>query len=364
MTSRCRLVAMLLAGALLLACNDPPSKDSSADKDDAGSGPVMDKNIAEAVQSANLGAGSGPGQLDGPPPTGVFAPGQADKTHPAGALVKVELISQGAEPRLNARPTLEVAKGTTIVVEVAKRFQTQLLPALRYTLAVQIEKPKEDDVAASSPAPAPATPRTITFTVKKVESADQGGGVGKEVAELKGARVVATLADDGSLVGDKVELDEKAAQGAGRLLVDSMRELLALFFSPWPDKPVGLGAYWIATDRALVNGMQVVRYRVTKIEEMKGDEMVVSLDLREYAVDGKSLPAAVKVGGNVQVLSFNATGKATWTRKATALLPSQGQVKTPTALQLGENPNDPQRVVPLQIEAAAAIAARPAGKNE
>ncbi len=359
-----------------MGCDDA-SKTAVRDAGTADAQPneaVMDKNIVNAVQSARAQSSGTAAVVDGPPANGVFEPGKADLAHPPGAPIKVTLYEKGSEPRVLVRPKLDLDKPQIITVTVTNRMGQQVRPNVDYTLSVAVKSPKadkgEDDKPAEPPADAGAAAsveRTISFTLKKVVPSRQQPGqlppsLEKAIAQLEGSRITAKLAVDGSIRDEQVKLADKADPALGEL-VSPLIEVLGLFFSPWPDEPVGEGGYWIATDRTTLSGMSVVRYRITKVEKLEGNQAAFSLDLRLWAAGPGSVPLGTPPA--FKTLSFNAVGKAAWVRNVGELLPIAGQIKAPITVQLS-NPEQPQQVVPVQLETSKKIRpkAPPANKGD
>ena len=65
----------------------------------------------------------------------------------------------------------------------------------------------------------------------------------------------------------------------------SFAETLATVTLPYPDKPVGQGAFWMATSRENAIGVEVVAYRMVKVEAVEGDKVKLSVNTKRYAVD-------------------------------------------------------------------------------
>jgi hypothetical protein len=124
-----------------------------------------------------------------------------------------------------------------------------------------------------------------------------------------------------------------------------------MFFSPMPSEPVGIGGYWIASDRATIAGMQMVRYRVTHLQELQGDDMALTIDLRLYAVDQGQLPP-IQSDTQLVLAALDAQGKAVVTRKKSGVLPTSGQTQTQMSFQIAAAQN-PQMGRPLQMVTAA-----------
>ncbi len=359
------LIALLVLQVSAVGCDDS-SKGAARDAGVGDAQPneaLMDKNIVNAVQSARQQTSGSAEVVDGPPPSGVFEPGMADKAHPRGAPIKMTLYDKGSEPRVVVAPNLDLHKPAILKITVTNRMGKQVRPNVDYTLSVSVTSPKDadgkDGAVAELPVDAGATTpkeREISFTIKAVVPSTQQPGqlppsLGKAIGKLKGSRIFATLAPDGSLSGERIELAKKADAALGDL-VAPLVEVLGLYFSPWPTEPVGQGAYWIATDRTTIAGMDVIRYRITKLEKLEGTQIAFSLDLRLWAAGSNSVPQGTPEG--FLTLGFNAVGKAAWVRNAGDLLPIMGQLKAPIVVQLGD-PKQPERVLPVQLETGADI---------
>jgi hypothetical protein len=336
-------------------CEEEKPKKPVADAGPDDKQPLVDGKLAEAMKSAQLqSSAEAPPSVDGPPPNGVFAPGQADKAHAPGAPLKLEILSSGTEPRVNLRPPLDLGKTKSFTLQVGKRLEQRVRPPLDYELAVSLQEPEKPE---GGEAPT-ATARTIRFTIKKVGLSGQEGALpadaAKQLNSLKGSSVSAELAPDGSLSKVQMAMAPEAEKGLDELVAD-VAETLDLFFSPWPDKPMGVGAYWMATDRVILSTLPVVRYRVTRIESIEGDVISVSLDIRNYALDPQRLPAGVPADQGLLLVGFNAGGKGTFTRGLKELIPSEGQLKLPLQLHLGDDMEKPQRQGQITIESTGAI---------
>jgi hypothetical protein len=362
------LFALLLCAA---GCSeDKPATTADAGVKDGGEGPSMDPNIDKAVKSVAGKGTASAAASEGPPPNGVFAAGEADKKHPPGAAAKVDLIDKGSEPRVSLEPILALPGPTTMRVAVQRPMSEQAMLTIEYQLAVHLgaEAPKGDDkgrvapaataAASAEPAAPPTGPQPIVFVVQSAAMAQEKGGprpsdeLDKILATLKGARIVGTLAENGALGGLRYEMPKGTQPELGDLAA-GLGEALELFFSPLPAEPVGLGGYWIASDRATVAGMQLVRYRVTKIDQLQGDDVALMVDIRLYAVDDKQLPP---IQGDQEVVlgALDAQGKAVVTRKKSGLLPTSGQMQTKMGLQIAAAAN-PQMNQGVQIVTAAKV---------
>jgi len=74
---------------------------------------------------------------------------------------------------------------------------------------------------------------------------------------------------------------------------------------PAPDKPVGVGAYWMVTDRSSILGVEVIRYRVFRVQEVDKAKVKLSLEIRQYAAK----PSVQAAGEKLEVSRFESQGK-------------------------------------------------------
>src|SRR5262249_49780744 len=121
--------------------------------------PVLDGKLAAAVkaaESAQASSGSKAG-ADGPPESGVFGPGFADKAHAPGAPPKVELGSNGSEPRFQLAPAPTDEQKVT--ASVTRRSQGSV--QVEFGLVLKVDKPKDDKAKDDKTADAPKGFRVV-----------------------------------------------------------------------------------------------------------------------------------------------------------------------------------------------------------
>ncbi len=271
----------LVAPLVLLGCEEkkPATAKPAASADE---GPAVDPNLAKAMASA---AARPAKTTDGPPETGIFAPGVADKQMPRGAL-KLELAKDGDEPRVTLKQAPWRGQVTT---RVSIRIGRAALPSVDLTFALSTEKKKDDD----------KDPPRLVAEIKKAElSKEQPGGLPKdaekEIAKLKGGIVTFAQAKDGGLI----EPEAKPSKDTGpevAMFLDAAADALFLAHVPVPTKPVGVGATWIVGSRQVLAGTEVVSYRLFKVTKVDGDKLTLSLESHQYSVGGALLfPGAPK----------------------------------------------------------------------
>lgn len=310
--SHLRAAGAALALALVIApagCEDDKAKStqSAASAGDAGApdgsssqqllGGRLGAAVAAAGQQAQApapNAKGGAGPADGPPETGVFTPEGAAAAHAKGAPPKVEMLGEGAEPRAVIPASADPEAQQKLVLTLGMRMGMQALPNIDFAVAFKADKPKDDKAkkgdakGEASPGGAAAPLKVAGKVTDATLSADQPGQIpaelAKEVAKLKGSVVRFERAADGSVGGFSYELAKEADKGLDAAL-KSLADALSIITAPLPAKPVGVGAYWMVTDRGQTSGAEVIRYRVFRVKSMEGGKASLAIEVRQYAAE-------------------------------------------------------------------------------
>jgi hypothetical protein len=339
LTSRSRACAasavILVAFGLVSAgCSEEKKRENVEGDAGAETGPqkpVLDGKLGAAVKAAESAQAGGSQAKDGPPENGMFAPGEADKALAPGAPAKLELLGQGAEPRVAlADNPGDDEQRETISVGLRPSAQSGVIN-VDYGLVLKVDKPKDDKAKADKPKDDkkadPASPRSFRVA-GKVASVTPGGALPKEIADqiakIKGTDLHYQVGADGMVSDIGYALPKDADPGI-ETVVRALTEVLVLAALPVPQKPVGAGAYWMVTDRATTaSGVDVVRYRVYHLDSVENGHGVLSVDIRQYAAK-----AEVDTGRGGQKLAmdrFDSQGKGKIEWSAAGLLPLHGEL--------------------------------------
>ncbi|MBI4701695.1 MAG: hypothetical protein HY744_11150 [Deltaproteobacteria bacterium] len=347
-----RLVAVALAlGVGAWGCEEKKEQGPAADAGPPAAetvSPVLGGRLAAAVKSA-AAKPAGSAEETGPPPDGVFGPGQADKVHASGAPLKIELFAPGGEPRVGLRVAAGTAVPERVELTVSMRAGTQMLPTLEYVLGLQLEQPEGQADGGA------AGPLLLAVKVAKVSlAASQPGrippGLERDVAKIKGTSMRLALQPDGSTGRADVKLGKGTDEGLRQAPV-AAAEALGTLRVVAPAEPVGQGAYWMVTDRTAVAGVPVLRYRVYRVQAVAGDELSGSLEVRQYAAKAE-LEGEQSEG--LAVGAFDSQGKGSWTQPAGAAVVSRGEVQLQTRMQL-TSARQPQQLMLSQMELRASL---------
>jgi hypothetical protein len=309
-----RAAAATAVFGLLAGCNDDKTLAADAGTVDAATPkPVLDGKLGEAAAAveatARPSSSAKPGE--GPPENGIFAPGMADKAHAANTPATVEVLGEGSDPKIQL--ALAPAAETQVLVTTGVRVGPQAsVPPIDFALSIKLDKPKSDkDKKDDKPA---AKPGPLNAVIKVTGAGIGGAQLPKEVADqlgkLKGSEIRLALNPDGTL-GDYGYTLGKDTDATLDIFVRSLAESLALLVVPLPPKPVGVGGYWMTTDRASTFGMDVVRYRVYHVQKIEAGKATLAVDVRQYSVKDELDLTALAKGQKITTDRFESQGKGT-----------------------------------------------------
>ncbi|WP_437736251.1 hypothetical protein [Sorangium sp. So ce1335] len=326
------LAAVALAGSVAGCDGDKGKAKADADALDAGPPqPVLGGKLGAELAAAASGApperpAPGGGATDGPPENGVFSQQAALVALPKDVPYKIEVIDEGSEPKTRLAAKIDPKSEQKLTITLGLRMGgPQGLPNLDLGVSLKAEKPADKPKEGAAGAGAAAPTKVIAKVTSATLASMSIGGPPKELADalakLKGSALRYDLSPANVAIDHKPELAKDADPGLQPILA-ALGEAIALVTPPLPDKPVGAGAYWMVTDRAVVSGAQlpVLRYRVFKIEKIEGDVVSFSVDTRQYAegADLKLPGPSGEVTMTVDRLESSGKGSLTWSPSALA----------------------------------------------
>ncbi|WP_437817399.1 hypothetical protein [Sorangium sp. So ce1078] len=368
------LAAVALAG--LAGCDGDKSKAQVAvDAGALDAGPALPvvggklgAALAEAAAPGDPEKRAAPGSAaDGPPENGVFAPQAAAAALPKDVPYKLEVVDDGSEPRAKLAAKVDPKSEQKLTITLGLRMGgPQGLPNLELGVSLKADKPADQPKEGAAAPAAGAAPTKVTAKVTSATLASMSvGGPPKELADalakLKGSSLRYDLSPANVASNYKPELAKDADPGLQPVLA-ALGEAIALLTPPLPDKPVGAGAYWMVTDRAVVSGAQlpVLRYRVFKIEKVEGDLVSFSVDTRQYA-EGADLKLPGPNGEvTLTIDRVDSSGKGTLTWSPSSYAPGTADVSQRLQALLvppGASPQQPNQRSVAQVELTAKLAA-------
>jgi hypothetical protein len=328
---RLYLGLFVAAGAMLLAACQEKTERSAEPAASVDRNAAIDPAVAKAVAAASAHAAKGPAPATsgGPPPGGVFAPGAADKELAVGAAPKLTLGGTGSEPRVSLgspqpKPGWKASGNIQVMMQADPRQG-----GLPIDLGVTLEASKPSAEGAAS----------FVNVTAKVTSAKVGvTGVPRELEEriggLKGARVTYQVGADGAGSNYRTEGGAGAAEVRDQLRM--LEDALALVTLPRPTQPVGVGAVWMATSRDGVFGLDLVTYRLVKVEEVSGDTVTLSIGTKRYAASNKFAMAGLEANAPKELLEFQARSDGRLTFGVGVPFPQNGEIQSVLGAALGE----------------------------
>jgi hypothetical protein len=347
------VLALGLYGCEKEAQTERPAEPVASVDKAAAVDPALAKAMAQASAAARSQRGPAAAVPGGPPPTGVFEPGAADKEARVGSAPKITLGEKGKEPRVTLGPAQPKpgwkTQGTVQVMLQPPDPRQAPLP-VQVALTLEAQKPRLGDAGADAAAPADAV--AVTARVKSAEVV--ATGVPQELAArfsaLKGAKIEYLVAPDGSGSGFRYDLP-----GAASELVDYMRVLsdtLAIVTLPTPNVPLGQGGFWMTTTREGVYGLDLVTYRMVKIEKLDGDRATLSVATKRYAASDRFEFAGLPADVPRELIEFDAKSDGRVELKAGAPFPNGGEIGSMLAAKLGT----PERAMMLQVQSRVGLA--------
>ena len=345
----------LLVLLSLFGCekNEPKPEVSKKDADAGAKVEAIDPDIAQAVAAASVatpgGRGAPPAQVEGgPPPDGVFAPGAADKEIARGALPKITLGGEGVDPKQKLGPGKAAAKlSGTIQIALQSDPRQGAIPVL---LSVTLE-PKKGEAGKDKDAPV-SQPVSVRVTGAKIDAPSVPKDLDEQLSKLKGSKIEYSILPGGAGAGFRFDVP-KGAPEEFKDVVRSLSDALSLLTIPYPDKPLGAGGFFMVTSRDDFLGLDLVTYRMIKVKEVTPTGVTLDVNTKRYAATRSFDFPGLPPGVDKNLAEFQATSEGTVQYPNGALLPTQGQVSSVLAAQLGAT--DPKQRAMLQFQTRAQL---------
>jgi len=368
-TSGARALRFIALGALLAlgACKDepPPAAEKPAEAP-AEKKPAVDPKIANAMAAAEASARSESNtasQQAAPPPNGILGTEAAARELAAGAPATIVLGGEGSTPRVQlGAERLAAGIGPAGKLAVSYRSGGSVMPTIEFDLKPKVALAGPSTQAATQPASVPSAPAAsegnliLSFALAGARPADNQPGrlpenARAEIAKLNGSSIELVTQPNGALVEQRQKLSgnnpdlEPIVTGSG--------EALASLLLPYPNVPVGVGAFWMIKSRETLNGTPVVAYRMVKLTELSPAASAtvakLSVNTRRYLIE-PSLP--LEGLPPHQVRRFESEGEATLSIKPGSPYPESAD--TVDRFQALVTPNDrPNQAMPIRSELTA-----------
>jgi hypothetical protein len=353
-----RLLVLALGAALVgVACDEkkPSSETARSDAGAADKYATADPKLEKALKAV----ASSEAADKGPPPTGIFAPGIADQRHPRGAATKIDVVTDGGEPRIALQPSQGAAADAARSSSYGPAMLQVVLQLGRSPFAVDyglsVGPAKKDD----------GGPDWLVADVKKAAPSKALGqvppGLEKEIGSLEGTEIRIQLTPDGRESDLQTRMGKSAQADLDRLAL-SAAEALVFSTVPLPPKPVGLGAQWIAETRMPMSGLDVIAYRAYRVKNIDGDRLHLTVDVKAYAASKDVQLAGIPKGATLEQFDAQCQGEMELVRGETFARKSDVQQRAvlvfagPGGAQPPSQPGQPPgNMIPAQIQMQATL---------
>lgn len=362
------LPCFLAASLFFTACSgDGGNKPTDAGAPDASSKePVVGGKLGAVIASAAAGSTAAPKAKskdpNEPPENGIFAAGEADLRQAKTAPPKIDILSEGADPKINLTYKLTAAEQKVSVTVGMRMGQGARLPTVTFDLSIKPEKAKDDKPKEGTPAPPARLAATVTG-VGVPPAQPLPKELGEAIGKLKGTVVRWDLSPTGAASNYAVEAPKDAAAGL-ELILDALVDTLSTSTLVTPGKPIGKDGYWIVADRAKTAvGLDVVRFRVFKILSVDNGNVTLSVDIRQYSADPVlKLDSGAGQKQEMPMEMFESQGKGQIVWNADTFLPNSGEVKEGVGAKLAGGQGGRSAVVQTELTGQIAPTAAPAKK--
>lgn len=358
--SRSALILSLagLLGASLVGCEKkepqseekPTAKADASPEDEALRG--ADPDLARAMKAAaNPQKPSGTSAEGGPPASGIFEPGGADKAAAKGAPASFTLGGDGSEPRVQLGPGLKPGTKRSGTVDIATQSDPQqgAIP-IQFGVSLEVLKPKtEGDAPAAA-----GTAVVVKVTSAKINAPGVPADLAAAVSKLKGSRIDYQVGADGVASNVHTEIPKGVDPGF-RDPVQALTDLMVGVTMPVPSKPVGLGAFWMTTTRDVLMGLDVVSYRLVKVEKVEAGSVSLSLNTKRYAASPAFELEGLPPDAPKTMGEFRSAAEGKLTLLAGEVLPKVGEVQSLIGAALGAADVKQQRAM-VQVQTRASLA--------
>jgi len=329
-------VVLLSFAPLMIACEDKTTK-APADAGMASQQGLDNPKLREAFAAASASAKAQAADPDGPPPGGIFQPAAADTRHAKGAPATIQIGSDGASPKVTLSRDMTDIKGGSKASILVRTGPRAALPSVDLALTFKTEKGKAGDKAAG----------TITAKVDKATlSATQPGqipaGTDKEIAKLSGSTFKIVQGPSGG-AEDIVVTPSKDTAAELKYVLFGAADMLFAMHVPVPDKPVGVGAAWIAEARTSIAGLETISYRLYRLKSIDNGAITLDVEVRQYATGPSQAMESMPKG---EMQQFESVAQGQLQLKAGETFASQTQFTQKRGIVF----TDGQRAMQLQME--------------
>jgi len=301
-----RILCAVILGSVALCCSKESSTTEATQQPEAANSTKRQDKLAQALASAiepnKVGTVPNNTSDSAPPADGVLEPSKADAIAPAHSAPKVSLGSPGSEPRLKLahRPfAAPVRSQLQIAVDMGNG---QGLPPVDFKLEIRPAGGAVADTQIQN-----VTVRVLSADISVPNVPDEFKA---QLRQLKGSKFSLKIAGSGGGFDCTQDASSNKNEGLGQLLEMVGQGILDAAVA-MPSEGVGSGAYWMATSRQRMFGMDWITYDMVKVVELTTTDAKLEISTRRYAV-GRELaaPAQAELTAKLTIREAMATGSA------------------------------------------------------
>jgi hypothetical protein len=321
----------------------------------------VDQKIANAVAAAQASAQAVSPSTDqvAPPADGIMSPEAAARELAPGSAATLVLGNEGTSPRLKLGvESIAPGAGPAGKLQLSYRSGGSMMPTIEFDLKPRVT-PVEGSTAtpssgAGGSANAAPSALAIRFVMANVRPAAEQPGrlpdnARAEIAKMNGSWVELISTPRGALQKERAEL---AGKNPGlEPFMQGSAEALSSIVLPYPEVPVGVGAFWMVKSREQSNGADVLAYRMVKVTEINAQTAKLTVSTRRYLLT-PTLP--IEGLPPHQVRQFESEGNATLLVRAGAPYPESAELEDTFGALLV--PGDrPTQALPFQSQLNAKL---------
>ncbi len=320
---------------------EPPPQEVGEAEPPEEKKPVVDGKIAQAMAAAsNQAPRAAESAASAPPPDGLLDAAAADREAPSGQPASIVFGSAGAAPRVSLQPHWEGASPLDGRLELSTRTGPAALPTVEMSLRLEPKVERAGGALAS-------VSTEIRIPSVKLAEKQPGRlppGAAQVVGKLAGSRVRLRTTGNGAAVAASFEASDESAD-LEPLLAGAVTTFSGAAL-PYPEQPVGIGAYWMVKSREVFSSADVVVYRMVRVEKISPGQIELDVKSRRYLV-GTSIPLQGLPPHRVR--QFSSEGQGSLRIAAGSPFPSRFETRESMAVVL--SPDDrPAQALTLRAE--------------
>ena len=226
---------------------------------------------------------------------------------PAGDVPEVELLDEGAEPRVPFAIDVEVGETETSVLTVDQEIdagQVIDVPAIEITLTNEVVAVGETIEL-----------RTTYDDVSVVDPGAEGAAeIEAAISSIEGVSGTTVLSPQGATLSVELDIPDDVDPTV-RQTLDQFQDQASSLSVPFPEEDLGVGASWRITNEPTISDVTVRQTTTYEVTSLDGDQYELAV-----TVDQETLPGTSQ---GAQIIGGSGTTEGTTSGTAGALAPDR-----------------------------------------